>query len=468
MNAMPAQNRPQSSPRLVVLPGDRTAADSRPAANDATAGFQPLAALVGACARIRQAKSIEAVRVTLVNEAIKITETPQAVLLESTRRGKPKMTAASSVSGLDRTSLTVRWLEGEIGPAFSGKLPVQQKLEVENSPEGSFPLDQANLLPLADRKGKVFGVLAILCSEPLNRHGEMLAAQLADAAAHAIAALRNPLTMVMPANRTLAISAFVAVATMFIPVPLAVLAPAEVLALDPVVMAAPMPGVIATVHVKPNQKIHTGDLLFSYEERELASELEIALRKAETAASRWRTVEQEALRAQSGARDLSESRAEYALAKAEMERAAELLAQTKVRATTDGVAVFSSADEWTGKPVQTGERIMQLADPLKAQFRVDLPVSDAIVLENGAGMRVFLDATPLRPVRATIQSRSYKATLSEAGTMVHELLALPDANGAEQLRIGLRGTAQVYSETVSLGFFLFRKPFSSLRQYMGI
>ena len=34
-------------------------------------------------------------------------------------------------------------------------------------------------------------------------------------------------------------------------------------------------------------------------------------------------------------------------------------------------------------------------------------------------------------------------------------------------RIGSRGTAQIYGENVSLGFYLFRRPLAAVRQWMG-
>ncbi|HCP03708.1 MAG TPA: hypothetical protein DIT61_09365, partial [Pseudomonas sp.] len=38
---------------------------------------------------------------------------------------------------------------------------------------------------------------------------------------------------------------------------------------------------------------------------------------------------------------------------------------------------------------------------------------------------------------------------------------------AEPPRVGLRGTAKVYGEKVSIFFYLFRRPITSVRQWLG-
>ncbi|MCX7934726.1 MAG: biotin/lipoyl-binding protein, partial [Planctomycetota bacterium] len=63
-------------------------------------------------------------------------------------------------------------------------------------------------------------------------------------------------------RKALAIMAALALVLLFWPTPVRVMAPCEVVAENPVVVTAPLNGVIAEVLVQPGQRVATGDLLF--------------------------------------------------------------------------------------------------------------------------------------------------------------------------------------------------------------
>ena len=120
-----------------------------------------------------------------------------------------------------------------------------------------------------------------------------------------------------------------------------------------------------------------------------------------------------------------------------------------------------------GKPVAVGERVMEIVDPDKVQFRISLPVDDAIVLTEGSEVEVFLHAEPLTSIQASITRTSYNAHLTPENNLAYRIDAEfvdehPDA------RIGLQGSARVYGEQVSLFFYVFRRPISTLRQFFGV
>jgi hypothetical protein len=392
-----------------------------------------------------------------------------AVLLEAGAR-KPSITAASSVSAVDHTSAMVRWLESELARAPSSEVAARLALDAEAAAGAGFPFDHAITFPLTDPRGRHIAVLALLGAARPSDPVVTLLVQLCETAAHALWAHRWR-RMVPPGllSRRNVLLAGLAVAVLaFVPVPMTVLAPVEVIADQPLVVAAPMPGVVARIEIDPDQPVAVGDVLFTYEQSELRSARDIALRKAETAGSRLRTIEQEALRSQSGARELAELRAEQALAAAELARAEELLSKAVVRADQSGVALHAGKEEWSGKPVQTGEKVVEIADPAHFRFRIDLAASDSILLSQDAAVRIFLDANPLSPVDAIITSRSYRAQRSADGRMAHALNARLAGKAWPGLRIGLRGSARITGGNVSLAFLLFRRPFTALRQFTGL
>ena len=157
-----------------------------------------------------------------------------------------------------------------------------------------------------------------------------------------------------------------------------------------------------------------------------------------------------------------------ALALAERDAAARRLAMVEVRAHKAGVVLFESREKWKGRPVSTGERVMKIADPSQVRFGIDLAVEDSIILSGNAPVKVFLDADPLNPINGRVTTTSYAAELSEREQLVFPLRAEAIDGATDQLRIGLKGTAQLYGERVPLWFYLFRKPLSFLRQYFGL
>jgi hypothetical protein len=154
-----------------------------------------------------------------------------------------------------------------------------------------------------------------------------------------------------------------------------------------------------------------------------------------------------------------EKRAELASIQAQLKR-------VDVFAENDGVAVFGDPDDWLGRPVVTGERIMLLANPKNPGVLVHMAVADAINLEMGADVKMFLTVKPLSPMSAKIIETSYQAMLSPDNVASYRLRAkFEDTH--EDARIGLRGTAKVYGGWVPLGYYVFRRPLASLREWSG-
>ena len=62
----------------------------------------------------------------------------------------------------------------------------------------------------------------------------------------------------------------------------------------------------------------------------------------------------------------------------------------------------------------------------------------------------------------------YQARVRENQQLAFRLVAEADPAHAAAARLGVRGTAQVYSDSVPLGFYLFRRPIAAARQWLGL
>ena len=97
---------------------------------------------------------------------------------------------------------------------------------------------------------------------------------------------------------------------------------------------------------------------------------------------------------------------------------------------------------------------------------VQLPVADAIALEVGAPVTLYLTAYPLEPLEGKILETSYQARSTEESVVAYRLLASIEGEG-EHRRLGLHGTAKLYGERVALGYYLLRRPIASARAWLG-
>lgn len=321
-------------------------------------------------------------------------------------------------------------------------------------------------IPLLDRRQELFGGLWIAREQPWSGAEQALLSQLGDCYSHAWLALqpRKPWRLRWPRKKILAV-ALAASLLLILPVRQSVLAPAEVVPLNGQVVAAPLDGVIAEFLVKPNQAVSSGDLLLRFDATSLKAQADVAGRSLDVAEAELRSNSQRAFAdAEAKARlDLLAARVEQK--RAERDYALNLLARSEVHAERDGIAVFADAERWTGKPVQTGERLMEIADPNQAELRVELAVSDAIELETGAELALFLDSDPLNRHAARLERLAYEAQISAAGQLAYRL----DASFVEAPpRIGLRGTAKLFGQRVPLALYLLRRPLAALRQSVGL
>ena len=238
--------------------------------------------------------------------------------------------------------------------------------------------------------------------------------------------------------------------SMLMPVRLSVLAPAEVIALNATAVTAPQDGVVGSFAVAPNARVKAGDLLFSLDDSPLLNRQQVALKSLEVAKADAHIAQQRAF-------DDNKSKAEVAVALGRVrEKEAELASvntqasRVEIRAERDGVVIFADANDWLGRPVQTGERVMQLAQPEDGGILVWLSVADAINLELDAPVRLFLHTEPLSPRVGQLIEASYQASLSPEGVASYRLRAAFD-EGTELPRIGLRGTARISGDWVMLG-----------------
>lgn len=258
---------------------------------------------------------------------------------------------------------------------------------------------------------------------------------------------------------------------MALPVRLSVLAPAEIVPRTPIPITAPLTGIISQVLVKPNQPVKQGDILYQYEPIELQNNYQIKLEQLQVAESRYKTALQNTL-VQYNNQAFAQQKAEYELAKAQLKLSKEQLAFTHVTAPKDGVILFGDTQTLIGKPVTIGERIMYLSDPNDTELSIALGVQDFTPLQQGNEVLFFRNAEATTPISGLLTSISYFPDIKPGIGLNYPLRAKLKINTSvankELVRIGLQGTAKVYGEQVTLFYYLFRRPLTAVRQWLGL
>ncbi len=424
----------------------------------------------------RNAESLKALEFLIVNETRKLVPYGQAFLVSINTRDNYNIESASSVAVIDRDAPSIRWLI-RLLKKLGGQGPMDsvQQLDASNCPEGledewqDYAMPFALWCPLKLVNGKLLGGLWLGRDTPWQENEITILRRLSETYGHAIGALTGG-TLGKPRRSrglmTLVIL-FVLVLISLIPVPLSVLAPVEIVARDPVIVSAPVDGVIKEIFSEPNTEVREGDKLFSFDDTTLRNQFEIAERNLAVHISEFRKASQSAFGDPESKARLALLKSQVELSEAEVDYARELLERVLVVARQGGLLLYSDKDDWVGRPVSTGERIMEIAEPDIIEARVWLSVDDAIILSEDATVDIFLDVDPLNSIPAAITHRSYRAELTPDNILAFRITA-NFTETSPALRIGLRGTAKLYGDRVSLFFYLFRRPISSLRQMIGL
>ncbi len=416
----------------------------------------------------RAARDIDSLAYVLANDAQGLFGYRHAALLIA-----GKVRALTGISVVEPNAPFVAFVENAAAQLFAQELSAQAHVVERQSLSQQAQSDWQSLsaasvywLPLLDRQQKPFGGLWIAREQPWSEAEQALLAQLGDSYSHAWLALqpRKPWRLRWPRKKVLAVAAAVSL-LLLAPIRQSVLAPAEVVPKNGQVVTAPLDGVIAEFMVKPNQSVSKGEVLLRFDATSIKAQADVAERSLNVAEAELKTNTQRAFSdAESSSRiDLLAARVEQK--RAERDYASQLLARTEVRAERDGIAVFADAQRWTGKPVQTGERLMEIADPRQAELRIELAVGDALDFKQGAEVALFLDSDPLNRHTARLQRSAYEAQQTASGQLAYRL----DAEFEEAPpRIGLRGTAKIFGERGPLALYLLRRPLAALRQTVGL
>lgn len=433
----------------------------------------------GLVQRCMRAKDRAELGFVLANDTWQLLPYRQAAVFQADQLGRLALTTVSGLVAVVEDSPFTVWLHRLCSLAsqeFVDTQPVRLAAARFAEPVGpAWPEwwpPHAVFVPLTSPRGERLGAVLLVRDEPWQDADVQVLTELSEAWSYCAYALRGPQRTLAQLwqkarshpRRRVALAAL-AVAVLC-PVRLSVLAPAEIIALKAESVNAPMEGVVKAFVAPPNSAVTQDQVLFLLDDTTLRNRRDVAQKAL--AVSRA-----DALAAQQKAFDNLQSKSELGTLmgrvkekEAELAYLDEALGRVEVKSTLSGIFVYGDANDWVGKPVVTGERIGQLAQPHDLGMLVWVPVGDAINLEPGADMRVYLQVAPLSALSGQLVQASYQATLSPDGVSSYRVRGQLAAG--ETARIGMRGVAKIYGEWRPFIYWVLRRPLGAARQWLGL
>ena len=429
--------------------------------------------------KLQACKSIRELAFVTANEGFSVLRFDQAILWQYDVRSQVVVEAVSGLAEVTTEAPYVQWLiraaahfsEAPGQPVVSAALADLPESLAEDGAE--WVPDQILHCALQSPEGAIIGGVFFARDEPFSEVERAVAQWMGAATGFALWAWRRDYRPVRrwlrrtSTKRILLAVGLAAALLSFVPVRLSALAQAEITPVKPYPITAPVEGVVESIKVQPNQIVGADEPLVALNDTTTRNKLAVAVKALDIAKADLQRAINKSFSDEAAKGELNVLDARVREKVAEVAFLSEMLDRYSISAPQGGLAIFADAEEWRGRPVQPGERIMVIADPSMVEVTVYVPPEDAIQLELGAEVAVFLNSDPLFPLKAQIVQTSYETITMPDNSLAYVVKARLVPRGALP-RIGQRGTAKVYAEEVSLGYYLMRKPILFLRKSFGI
>ncbi|SHN61432.1 efflux RND transporter periplasmic adaptor subunit [Desulfovibrio litoralis] len=413
-----------------------------------------------------------------VNETRTLVPYRQAVFWSYDSKRTWRVTAVSGLSTPDQGAPFVLWLQ-ELAKEFEGLgLHTQtQMIQANMFPQKQVSAWQEWLPPeglwLPFFVGsKLIGALALFREQAFRKDEQELLEHLCGCYALCLPRKSEQTTLVKlkktlnSSTKRLWLLLFIFI-LLWIPVRQSVLAPAEVIAVQPVHIRAGLDGVVKEFFVQPNQKVSIGTPLIAMEDDQLKTKITVAQKSIDVAMAELQQTQQLSLTDPRSKIRLPMLQGRIAQLAAELSLVRSQLERVVIISPSEGIVLIDNPSIWLGRPVRIGEKIMELAKPEAVQLEITLPISESLPLQQGDSVLFFSNISPHSPLSATLDYIGYQASEYPATGLAFTLRAklLP---GQPLPKLGLRGTVKLYGDRSPFILLILRKPILQVRQWLGL
>lgn len=427
---------------------------------------------------VRCAETLTELQYLITNETRNIISYVQAVLILGNEKSNLNIASCSNITSSDRTSPLVHWLERIVKKQISEHMSFSEVYSIDAR---TLPGFEKNIIPhswlwipLVSAVNGFQGALILTREAEWTEHDIKLMSHIGEIYGHAIGAFSSGRRVIKKLirkikNKYYQLAGCVVLACItLIPVHLTVLAPAEITPANPAIITAPLKGVVQSILVKPGEEVEPGTLLLNFDSVELENQLNTAQQALLVAKAELHKARQSGFINAQHNSIVAELEAQLVLQQIKRNYARIQLKKAAVYSDRSGIAIVNNPQNWHGRPVVVGERVLSIADPKQLEIAIFLPVKDAIVIKPGAKVKLFLDTNPINSLDAEVVHANFKPEPTPDGVLAYKVKALFAEDLDNYPRIGLKGTAKIYGASVTLFYYLFRRPIIALRQWWGI
>ena len=435
-----------------------------------------IARLIGLEKKTREAKTQDELNFVVANETRQIIDYVNSFLLLKSPTDKFQVKATSDLATVDRTAPLITFIENIINESGHNFKEIQN-LDVDKISKKIKVKKPKNLpdnilcIPILSPQKGLQGYLILSRNEKFIENEIELSRHLSLTYGHAFNSfltdfsIKNFLKKYLVGSRAWLVIIIIILVSI-IPIKITSTAPVEVVPKNPILITSPFDGVVKNIVANNNDKINSGDLLVMLEDTDLLNNYNLSKQSLQVAEKELLRSRQSSFTDNKEKARLAELVAQVDLKKAEVESTGEKLKNTKLYASKKGIAIVDQKNDWQGRPVSVGEKIMTIANPNNVEFLVWLPVKDSLIIKENSNVKVFLDINPIKPLKGKLLRASYEPSLSPEEVLSYKIGV--SYEGEVPPRIGLRGTAKIYGSRVTLFYYLFRKPITFVRQLIGI
>ncbi len=414
----------------------------------------------------------------MVNESRQLLPYRQAVYF-SIRNGKPTLKSLSGLAVPDSSAPYAQWMRKFVRWRCQCPEPgKQQRLDLAQLPDQApkpprWYRDWKDWLPphalwspLLDNRRTLIGVVIFFRETAFTDAQNMQAAHLTESYAQDLAlSLSRPAGAKRSWSPLLLLLLAGAAVAAFLPVHQSVLAPSEITARRPALVRSGLDGVVDRFLVEPNQRVEAGQELVRLEDAQLRTRLTVAKKAEDMAQAEYKQLLQAALSDPKSKQRIPLVQGHIEQLAAETEYIESLMQRIVITSPMAGVVLCDMPDEWLGRPVSLGQRIMLVADPDNLELEIHLPATENMRVQVGDSVVFYPNVAPIRPMRATVAHVGFRAGEVPGVGMAYVLRADVDAEGRPLL--GLRGMAKLYGPEQPLWRIVFQKPLMAARQWLG-
>lgn len=427
---------------------------------------------------IRLAEDEKQLNFLIANKSHKIFSYSQAVVF-SFRNNKFVIDAVSATSSLNKNSPYLSWLERIFLPylnsTYANKISFINKADCPKeltTDWQEYLQEEVAFCPLVDGDDDILcgGVLYINnrnFNDDEQKWIEELQLIFIQAKQLSNYKPKKATPRILAKNKSvIKIAAVIILLIMFIPIPQTIIAPAEISPKDPLVISSSLDGVISKINVLPNQVVKKNQSLFQLDKITLEHNYKNAKNDLYVSNEKYRQAFQHTYMHDKSEIHISLLKQEVKKNQLKVNYQKSLLSRSDIVAPADGIVFFSSPKDWLGKPVQIGSKVMLLALGQKKQIDIYIPVKDMLQFKKGDLVKFFPNTSPLSSINAKIDYISTSTTFSQEQVLSFFVVAKLPAN-SKLTTLGSHGVAKVYSNSVSIFYYLFRRPIIYIQSLIG-